>query len=94
MVKMGNFGFIQGYDYIVKVFALYHGMSEEEVRDYFDKSGIIPYLSINYCGLCYTPSLDMVQKIRRKLEEGQQSVPKQVYSGYMYADGVTPTPPY
>ena len=39
MVKMGNFGFIQGYDYIVKVFALYHGMSEEEVRDYFDKSG-------------------------------------------------------
>lgn len=75
-------------------YALYHGMSEEEVRDYFDRSGIIPYLSINYCGLCYTPSLDMVQKIRRKLEEGQQSVPKQVYSGYMYADGVTPTPPY
>lgn len=91
---MGDFTFKEGYDYIVEVFALYHGLSKEETDEYFTRSGILPYLNKRYAGLCYTPSLEMVQRIRFELEKGGVALPKQVYKGYMYADGITPTPPY
>ncbi len=91
---MGDFTFKKGYDYIVKVFALYHGLSKEETDEYFTRSGLIPFLSEYYGGLCYTPSLEMIQWIRFKLEEQGATLPKQIYKGYMYADGITPTPPY
>lgn len=81
-----------GYEYVVGIFARYHGMSLSETRDYFEKAGIVPYIKEFYLGLSYGSSLESIRWLRNKLERMNVSLPRQKYFSEIYAVDVPVAP--